>query len=273
MPFVKLDCGILDSSLWAEPPAVRLTFLTMLAMAESDGLCRATAPGIARRGNLPQPDVEQALKVLSGPDPHSRDNTDGRRIERVAGGYHILNYLGYREYDYGAAERMRALRARRKESNVTGVTANARNVRRTSPNASASASVFNAVNGAMEGGVGGTAAPPRTVADHRALAADFELFWEAWPKKVGKQIAMRAWVDLRPPPALVHTILSAVGRWKKTDSWQDEGGRFIPQPGRWLAEQRWTDVPPKSAAESAKEKAAASEAEYRRVVLGEKPNA
>ena len=60
MTFVKLDCGILDSSLWVEAAEVRIVFITTLAMCGPDGLCRATAPGIARRANLPLPKVRHA---------------------------------------------------------------------------------------------------------------------------------------------------------------------------------------------------------------------
>ena len=119
MAFVKLDCGILDSTLWVEAAEVRVVFLTILAMCGPDGLCRATAPGIARRANLPLDGVRQALAALEGPDADSRTLTNqGRRIERVDGGYHVLNYLKYRALDHTAAERKRRQRARA----VTAVT-------------------------------------------------------------------------------------------------------------------------------------------------------
>ena len=72
MAFVKLDTGILDSSLWVEDAATRIVFITMLAMSDAEGLCAATAPGIARRANLPLGQVRKALAELEGPDPESR---------------------------------------------------------------------------------------------------------------------------------------------------------------------------------------------------------
>lgn len=121
--FVKLDCGILDSSLWVEPEPVRVVFITTLAMASPDGICRATAPGIARRANLPLTKVRSALARLEAPDPDSRTATDeGRRIRRVNGGYLIVNYVGYRAKDYTATERKRIQREReshRKSQRVT----------------------------------------------------------------------------------------------------------------------------------------------------------
>lgn len=124
MIFVKLDCRILQSSLWSTPPAVRLTFITILAMTEPDGLCRATAPGIAHAARLPEEDVRKALQVLEGPDPDSRCTAeDGRRIVRVDGGYRVVNYLRYREYESPGAKRTREWRERHGPSQpVTGVT-------------------------------------------------------------------------------------------------------------------------------------------------------
>ncbi len=113
MSYVKLDCGILDSSLWAEAAEVRLTFITILAMTGPDGVCLATAPGIARRANLPLEAVRHALTVLEGPDPDSRSVAEeGRRLVRVDGGYRVVNYLAYRDKDHTAAERVRRYRQR-----------------------------------------------------------------------------------------------------------------------------------------------------------------
>ncbi len=140
MPFVKLDCGIRSSSLWLDcPPEARLTFITMLTMAEpfvleapeeqlpvdslnptgwvvpagAYGMTRATAPAITREANLPAADVEAALRILESPDPKSRSRQfEGRRVARIDGGYLVLNFADYRERDYTAAERMRRYRER-----------------------------------------------------------------------------------------------------------------------------------------------------------------
>ncbi|MCC7462113.1 MAG: GIY-YIG nuclease family protein [Gammaproteobacteria bacterium] len=101
MAFVKLDTGILDSTLWLCPSEVRIVFITMLAMARPDGHCEATAPVIARRANLPVETVRKALDELSAPDPDSRSlDQEGRRIVRVDGGFQIVTYAKYRERDH-----------------------------------------------------------------------------------------------------------------------------------------------------------------------------
>lgn len=115
MPYVKLDTGILDSTLWLSDSDVRVTFITMLAMATPKGLVEATAPGIARRANLSIETVRAALKILESTDEDSRTMAeDGRRILRVDGGYQITNYTKYREKDHTNAERQRRFRERKR---------------------------------------------------------------------------------------------------------------------------------------------------------------
>jgi hypothetical protein len=120
MPFVKLDAGILDSSLWAEAPEIRVVFITILAMTRPHGVCEATAPGIARRANLPLKLVRTALSTLEAPDPDSRSAEDqGRRLVRVDGGYRVVNYTKYRDKDHSATERKRRQRQRSRRDTVT----------------------------------------------------------------------------------------------------------------------------------------------------------
>jgi hypothetical protein len=120
MPFVKLDAGILDSSLWAEAPEIRVVFITILAMTRPHGVCEATAPGIAHRANLPLRVVRTALSKLEAPDPDSRSTEgEGRRIVRSDGGYRVVNYTKYREKDHTCTERKRRQRQRSRRDTVT----------------------------------------------------------------------------------------------------------------------------------------------------------
>ena len=113
MPFVKLDTGILDSSLWSEPAQTCKCWVTLLAMMDSTGLVRSTAPGIAKRAHLSLKHTVAALATFEAPDEHSRSlNDEGRRIKRIDGGYQVINSEKYRKYDYTAAERMKRHRQR-----------------------------------------------------------------------------------------------------------------------------------------------------------------
>jgi hypothetical protein len=76
-----------------------------------------------------------------------------------------------------------------------------------------------------------------------AFFPDFAKAWEAYPKKEAQGFARSAWnnlfrAGLLPP---LETILSAVGRFAATESWQRENGRYIPQMANFLRGQRWLD--------------------------------
>lgn len=43
------------------------------------------------------------------------------------------------------------------------------------------------------------------------------------------------------PKTAYPLILPAIKKQKKSRQWQEEGGRYIPNPARWLSEARWND--------------------------------
>lgn len=69
----------------------------------------------------------------------------------------------------------------------------------------------------------------------------FEQFWFEYPKKRGKQEALRVWLRLKPDSALSEKILAALREQKTWDDWEKDDGQYIPYPKTWLYQQRWTD--------------------------------
>lgn len=69
----------------------------------------------------------------------------------------------------------------------------------------------------------------------------FESFWEAYPKRVAKEAARKAWRRLKPNDEMLGEILLAIKAAEKTDQWRREGGQFIPHPATWLNQGRWQD--------------------------------
>lgn len=66
---------------------------------------------------------------------------------------------------------------------------------------------------------------------------DFAAFWAAYPRKVAKAAARRAWSKTakdRPPST---DILAAIASQKR--QWMDP--QFIPYPATWLNNHRWAD--------------------------------
>jgi hypothetical protein len=148
MAFVKLDCGLLNSTLWIDREC-REVFITALLMAEPRelridhpqlavrsiertgfivpagwyGLVEAAGQGIVYRAMIdPEPGLA-ALERLCAPDPQSRSSDfEGRRLARINGGFIVLNFIKYREKDHTGAERAKRYRTRLKASRPSPVT-------------------------------------------------------------------------------------------------------------------------------------------------------
>ena len=96
--FVKLWSDILESSLWDESSDIRIVWITLLAMSNQDGYVRGTDKAIGRRAGVPEKSANEAIAKFLAPDPCSHiEEHEGRRIERVPGGFTLLNYAHYRE--------------------------------------------------------------------------------------------------------------------------------------------------------------------------------
>lgn len=69
----------------------------------------------------------------------------------------------------------------------------------------------------------------------------FDRFWEAYPRRVGKQDALKAWGQLNPDEDLVDLIVAGVERWKTCDQWTRDGGKFICYPATFIRGRRWEE--------------------------------
>ncbi|MBT2333602.1 hypothetical protein J7E49_06755 [Variovorax paradoxus] len=70
--------------------------------------------------------------------------------------------------------------------------------------------------------------------------SEFVAFYAAYPRKVSRQAALKAWLDLKPDPALQATIMAALASQCPHLDFR-EGGRFIPHASTWLNQGRWAD--------------------------------
>lgn len=68
----------------------------------------------------------------------------------------------------------------------------------------------------------------------------FPEFWQAYPRKVGRGAAVRAWTKLRPP---IEAVLGTLAWQRGSPQWTDDGGRYVPNPATWLNRQGWLDEP------------------------------
>jgi len=96
--FTKLFSTLTDSTIWCEDNPTRIVWIAMLAMADRKGIIHASIPGLANRARVSIEECESALDRFMLPDPYSRtEDHEGRRIERIEGGWRLLNYEKYRE--------------------------------------------------------------------------------------------------------------------------------------------------------------------------------
>ena len=74
--------------------------------------------------------------------------------------------------------------------------------------------------------------------------SDFDVFWQAYPKKVGKQDARKAWGranGTRPP---TEAIVERLTQLKKSKQWNKDGGQYVPNPATWINRGGWDDELP-----------------------------
>ena len=95
--YTKLFNSILASTVWREPMEVRIVWITLLAMADKDGIAEASIPGLADFARVSVDATREAIQRLSSPDPDSRSQEfEGRRIQSIDGGWLLLNHAKYR---------------------------------------------------------------------------------------------------------------------------------------------------------------------------------
>ncbi len=72
------------------------------------------------------------------------------------------------------------------------------------------------------------------------MPAGFDEFWIAYPKKVGKGAAERAWRKVDPD---LNAVLSTLSWQRNSHQWTRDHGQFVPNPETYLNQRRWEDSP------------------------------
>lgn len=222
----KLFTKILDSSIWLEPDSTRIVWITLLATMDEDGMCPfACAENVARRAAVPIESAKEALSRLESPDPNSSDpENEGRRIERVPGGWMVLNAKKHHDIvvrvEMRKATRDRVKRFRERNANVTH--------RNDSVTSSVSISSSESVSETLV---------RQTAPD----APTFEQFIDVYPRPEKKFSARKAWNVI--PVQDRGAVLAGLADWIQCDQWQDK--QYIPLPAKFLDEKLWNDMPAK----------------------------
>ncbi len=97
---------------------------------------------------------------------------------------------------------------------------------------------------------GGQETPPEPPAPKRRKpranlplipAPGFDLFWAAYPAKLAKTAAIKAWNRLTPDDATTSRIVADVQARRNSHDWTKDMGQFIPHPSTYLNQRRWED--------------------------------
>lgn len=238
--YTKLFSSILASTIWCEDNDTRIVWITLMAMADKTGTVEGSVPGLAGFARLPVPSVRAALEKLSAPDPDSRSpEREGRRIVAVDGGWWLVNHGKYRA-KLGAEDRREYNRIKQAEYraskavNDTSMTVN---------NVALNDAYVDIAEAEAEADPKSKKIKPSRAKPARASDANFEAFWNYYPRKVGKGAAERAWAKINPDGLIREKIASAL-RWQVTQpQWLKDAGQFVPHPATWLNQSRWNDEP------------------------------
>lgn len=216
--FVKLFSSILDSTVWMTPPHVRLLWITLLCMADKDGYVIASIPGLAKRAGINTSECEEGLQSFLAADPYSKTpDYDGCRLREIPGGWLILNYSKYRGIQTPGQLRSNTLRSNTSKTRVLSSAL---------PEAEAEAEKD-------------TYSFARHLGRPRISTEDplFDAFWAAYPRRVGKAPARKAWAKLSE--ADCHAAIKGAAAYAKASTGKAEV--YIKHPSGWLNDRRWED--------------------------------
>lgn len=248
--YAKLFTQIFDSSI-ADNWKHRHVFEDILKLADQEGIVDMTPEAIAARTRMPIEMVKAGIAHLESPDPRSRTkDQEGRRLVRLdperEWGWLIVNYTKYREIKKQTDRKAYMadyMRKYRQKTAVNSQLAESVNYVNTSPSASSSVAVL--PKGGMQGGKSVFEAMRSELAPESNGVALFEKFWNAYPLKEKRMMAESAFVT---SGAIVEfeAVLAGLSRYKTSDSWCRDDGKFIQHPHNWLLEQRWKEEPRQS---------------------------
>lgn len=212
--YAKVFAQIYDSSL-AEDWRIRLVFMDLLVLADSEGYVDMTHQAIARRTNVPERIIRAAIEKLMQPDPESRtDSHEGRRLLPLdahrSWGWKIVNFEKYRNMrdEDGRRAYMRELMRRKRQEEKASKTGAV-----SSPLADVSSR--KPALAQAEAKAEAEAAPPTPSLSARLSDA----YQQAWPGRDGR--ALLQWLrDGHPEWAILAALSRAVEkRARQPDSY------------------------------------------------------
>lgn len=85
--------------------------------------------------------------------------------------------------------------------------------------------------------------PPPPPEEESPSDEGFEQFWAAFPRKVSKADARKAWKQTRKARPPLPEILTSLAAQNRAAGWSENGKSYCPYPATWLRAERWQDDP------------------------------
>ena len=98
-----------------------------------------------------------------------------------------------------------------------------------------------------------TSAKPTAADDER-----FVEFWKAYPNKVSKQAAAKAFAKVNWKKVEFTHVMAALENHKQSVQWTKDDGQFVPHAATWLNKERWEDELRPAVSEPGQEQSVAS---------------
>lgn len=216
-----------------------VTFQQMIVLCDADGVVDMTPHAISGRTGIPLDVIEEGIEFLEAPDAYSRTpDEDGRRIIRLDDhrpwGWQIVNHKKYKALQ--DADDVRAQNRERKRRQRDKLRQD-----RDGHEESRAVTECHAPSRHTDTDTDIPPLPPQ------GGDQGFEDFWTAYPRRTAKQAARKAWQKLKPGPELRAAIHAGLDRYRRTEQWQQDGGRYVPHAATWLNGRRWDDevAPPR----------------------------
>lgn len=201
----------------------------MLAMANQNGVVETSIPGLAVLARVPEEKCRHAIICLESPDRDSRSQEfDGRRIQKVDGGWLILNHAKYRK-KLSADERREYKTVKQRE------------YRSKTP---VDKSGLSSTPWTHTDSEADTDSKENQSTHHRRAyeTASFNAFFEAYPVKLDRPEANREWFRIPFVENEAPKIMAGLEKWKRSERWQE--AQYVPSPVKFLKGRRWENTPP-----------------------------
>ena len=69
----------------------------------------------------------------------------------------------------------------------------------------------------------------------------FERFYKAYPKKRKRGDAEKAFIKINPDEEFLQKMIETIEKFKKSEDWIKDNGKYIPYPATWLHAKGWDD--------------------------------